>query len=284
MGHDDARQPPVERLRAGRLIATIFIALAAGAALLALLVRLAEPRFAFFPLAGESTTPDEFGIAFERATAVTADGERLRVWRLLGPSPRAVIVYFHGNGGNLSVWAPILSDIARHGYEVIAPDYRGYGASTGRPSERGLYRDVDAVVDMAAGARSTMRPLVYWGRSLGTAMAAYASTRRRPDALILEAGFPDARSLLRASPPLRFLGLFSSYRFPTSRYANSGGVRALVLHGTADSVIPFALGRALYDELAGEKEFVEIRAGDHNDARPRDERAYWDAIDAFIRR
>jgi fermentation-respiration switch protein FrsA (DUF1100 family) len=284
VGHDDARQPPAERLRAGRLIATILIALAAGAALLTLLVRLAEPRFAFLPLPGETTTPDEFGIAFERAMAVTADGERLRVWHLHGPSPRAVIVYFHGNGGNLSVWAPILSDIARHGYEVIAPDYRGYGASTGRPSERGLYRDVDAVVDIASRVRVPMRPLVYWGRSLGTAMAAYASTRNRPDALILEAGFPDARSLLRASPPLAVLGLFSSYRFPTAGYANNGGARALVLHGTADSVIPFALGRALYEQLAGEKEFVEIPGGDHNDARPRDERAYWHAIDAFIGR
>ena len=94
------------------------------------------------------------------------------------PSPRARIVYFHGNGGNLSVWAPILAGIHRRGYAVQAFDYRGYGASTGRPSEqRAVSRcrrggRVGVAEREAAGA-----PLIYWGRSLGTTMAAYAATR-----------------------------------------------------------------------------------------------------------
>src|SRR5205807_2514226 len=119
-------------------------------------------------------------------------------------------------------------------------------------------------------------------RSLGTAMAAYASTQKRPDALILESGFPDARSLLRSSPLLALLAVFSTYRFPVLERANAGGVAVLVMHGTGDSVIPFELGRTLYDGLAGKKTFVEIAGGDHNDARPPDERAYWRAVDDFI--
>src|SRR5262249_4759021 len=129
----------------------IVLALIVVAAAFVFFVRWIEPRFAFFPLAGESTTPGAFGVRFEPVTISTADGERLKAWRLFAAgAPRALVVYFHGNGGNLSVWAPLISDIARCGYEVIAVDYRGYGESSGTPSERGLYRDVDAVVAHAA--------------------------------------------------------------------------------------------------------------------------------------
>ena len=104
---------------------------------LVVLVRWIEPRFAFFPSGGETTTPAEFGVEFSAMSIDARDGERLHAWLLRSPSPRARIVYFHGNGGNLSIWAPILSDIARHVYDILAVDYRGYGLSTGRPSENG---------------------------------------------------------------------------------------------------------------------------------------------------
>jgi fermentation-respiration switch protein FrsA (DUF1100 family) len=248
---------------------------------LAAAVRALESRFAFFPSPGESTTPTDFGVAFETTSLTTADGVTLRGWSLPHASPRARIVYFHGNGGNLSMWAPILVAIHRQGYEVRAFDYRGYGASTGRPSERGLYKDVDAAVEWAWGAGATA-PIVYWGRSLGATMAAYAATRRPPDGLILESGFSDARSLLRASPPLAFLSLFSSYRFPTAKWLATVQRPVLVMHGDDDRVIPFAAGRALFERIAEPKQFVTIQGGDHNDAVPPDPKAYWAAVEAFI--
>jgi fermentation-respiration switch protein FrsA (DUF1100 family) len=258
------------------LIALIVIAALAAA------VRALESRFAFFPTAGESVTPQDFGVAYEKVAVTTADGISLRGWSLPHRSPRALIVYFHGNGGNLSVWAPILVGINRQGYAVRAFDYRGYGASAGRPSERGLYKDVDAAVEWASSASGRHLPVVYWGRSLGTTMAAYAATRRSPDGLILEAGFPDARALLRASPPLALLGLFSSYRFPTAEWLNDVRSPILVMHGDDDHVIPFGAGRALFDTISGPKQFVAIKGGDHNDTTPPDPAAYWSAVNAFI--
>jgi fermentation-respiration switch protein FrsA (DUF1100 family) len=249
---------------------------------LAALVRYAEPSFAFFPTAGESATPAEIGLAFESSTIVTSDGERLRAWTLPHAVPRAAVVYFHGNGGNLSVWLPILAGVHKHGFTVHAIDYRGYGASTGRPTERGLYRDVDATLDWVSARLDRGVSLVYWGRSLGTTMAAYATSRRRPAGLILEAGFPDARSLLRASPPLAVLGLFSSYRFPTATYAQRAQCPVLVLHGDDDRVIPYALGRELYDQLPEPKSFVRVPGGDHNDVAPADAETYWIAVRTFI--
>lgn len=259
----------------------LLIGAAGAVAALAVLVRVIEPRLAFFPARGESI-PADLGIRIEPATLDTQDGEHLRAWALPHANPRALVVYFHGNGGNLSGWLPILAGIHRHGFAVAAIDYRGYGASTGAPSERGLYRDVDAALEWTSGLAAPGTPVVYWGRSLGTTMAAYAATKRAPAGLILEAGFPSARAITRESPLLALLGLFSTYRFPTADYARSVQCPILVMHGDADRVIPFSLGRALHESLGGATRFVTIPGGDHNDVTPPHPDRYWQAVDDFI--
>jgi uncharacterized protein len=260
----------------------ILVVTIAALAAIAILVRCVESRFAFFPSAGEPSTPSALGLPFEPTTLTTSDGERLRAWLLPNPAAQALVVYFHGNGGNLSVWLPILGELHRQGFTVAAIDYRGYGASTGRPSERGLYLDVDAALEWASQLVKPALPVVYWGRSLGTTMAAYAATKQRPDGLILEAGFSHLRSIVRASPPLALLSLFSSYRFPTGEYAGRAGCPVLVMHGDADQVIPISNGRELFDQLHHPKRFEIIPGGDHNDLAPSDPRRYWTAVHEFV--
>ncbi len=245
------------------------------------LVRWMEPRLAFFPAAGESETPQNFGVPFDAITIETADGERLRGWIMRAPAPRANVVYFHGNGANLSNWLPILTGIVKRGYSVVAFDYRGYGKSTGHPTEQGLYRDVDAVVKQASAARSASIPTLYWGRSLGATMAAYAATVQPPDGIILESGFGNARAAVRDSTILLALSLFSSYRFPTADFVNRAARPVLVMHGNRDSVIPFARGRELFDALTVPKQFFVVEGGDHNDDAPPDVEAYWSAVNRF---
>ena len=200
----------------------LLIALGAVAAL-TVAVRVIQPRFAFFPMRGETVTPSSIGIAFHAATITTSDREQLRGWFLPHEHARALVVYFHGNGGNLSEWLPIVAGIHRAGYSIAAIDYRGYGLSTGSASEKGLYRDVDAALGWAIPFRAQGVPVVFWGRSLGTTMAAYTATRIRPDGLILESGFPNLGAVVQNSWPLRFLSLFSSYRFPTAQYTRQAG-------------------------------------------------------------
>jgi alpha-beta hydrolase superfamily lysophospholipase len=257
---------------------------AAALALLVALVRVLEPRFAFFPMRGESVTPRDFHLAYQSLTIETSDGERLRGWAIDDAHARARILYFHGNGGNLSLWAPILSAIAAHGYAVKAFDYRGYGLSTGRPTERGLYRDVEAAVERFWRDASTRMPVVYWGRSLGVAMASYAATIREPDGLILESGFPDVRALLRDSLVFGLLAHVSSYRFPAAAFLDHlhSPVPTLVMHGDDDHIVPISQGRALFGGLRTPKQFVTIRGGDHNDLTPSDPENYWGAVDAFM--
>lgn len=263
---------------------SLLITIAVVIAALALLVRWMEPQLAFFPFKGESETPRDFGIPFEAVTLETADGEKLRAWRMTPPAPqagRARIVYFHGNGGNLSNWSPILAGIVRRGHAVFAIDYRGYGLSTGRPTESGLYRDVEAAIASAWPDRAGP-PIVYWGRSLGGSMAAYAATVKRPDGVIVEAGFASARAAVRGSPVLAVLSLLASYRFPSGEFLVRARTPVLMLHGDRDSVIPFALGRELFEQIPEPKTFVTIPGGDHNDAAAPDAAAYWAAIDRFI--
>lgn len=250
---------------------------------LAVLVRWVEPRFAFYPFAGEDRTPGDLGVAYRAYTVDTADGERLRLWHLPRQDAVAQVVYFHGNGGNLSLWSDILVDVVGHGYEVIAVDYRGFGLSSGAPSEQGLYRDVDATVAFATGeVRRHELPLIYWGRSIGTAMAAYAASRRAPDGVVLEAGFPDARAIVANNPLLFVLTMFASYRFPTAEWMSTVQAPVLVIHGDQDSVIPYALGQRLYESLPGRKRFVTVAGGDHNDPAPTDAAFYWGAVTDFV--
>jgi uncharacterized protein len=264
-----------------RVMVLFLISVLGASALMLVLVRWMEPKLAFFPTRGESETPREFGLPFEALTIETADGEQLRAWVMRAQAPRANVVYFHGNGANLSNWTPIFAGIVRHGYSLFVFDYRGYGLSTGHPTEQGLYRDVDAVVKQAWTAEESRVPTIYWGRSLGASMASYAATVRPPDGMILESGFTSARAVVRTSIVLWALSVFASYTFPTSNFANRAGRPVLVMHGNRDSVIPFALGRELFDSLSVPKQFFVIDGADHNDQAPRDAPAYWSAVDRF---
>ena len=263
-------------------VAVALVAVVLGGLVLKALVGALEPRFVFFPYQGEDETPETLGIRYQQVPLTTSDGERLVAWQLDAERPVADIVYFHGNGGNLSVWLPVLASLHRFNFRVLAVDYRGYGLSTGSPSEAGVYLDAEATVRHAARDRVQDRPLVFWGRSLGSAIAASAARVVVPDGLVLESGFPDKASVIRAQPILRALNVFGSYRFATADLLRDFARPVLVVHGDRDSIIPFELGRELFGRLPGPKQFVTVRGGDHNDFFNETRADYWGPIVQFI--
>ena len=267
------------RTTAGWLTQTAVVLLLFG--IVAAAVRFAESRLAFFPMRGEQRTPEAFGIAFTAITLQTADGEKIRAWHLPRATPRARVLYFHGNGGNLSLWSDVLAGIWHQGFDIVALDYRGYGLSSGSPSERGLYRDVDALLAHTPQQPHASAPLVYWGRSLGTVMAAYAAAQRAPDGVILESGFPTMRSVLETQPITWLFSWLSSYTFPTADWMSTVRAPVLVLHGDKDRVIRYRLGQRLFDRLSGPKRFVTLPGVDHNDLMPAEWPLYWDAVREF---
>ncbi|MGH9347441.1 MAG: alpha/beta hydrolase [Vicinamibacterales bacterium] len=256
-----------------------------------LIVKLAvsrlEPIMVFFPLRGENETPASLGIRYEALRLRTPDGVNIAAWQLEPGAAKADIVYFHGNGGNLSLWLPVFAALHSFGYRVLAIDYRGYGSSEGSPSERGLALDAEAAVRHAAASRPApdsgqRRPLVYWGRSLGGPVAAVAARLVPPDALVLESTFPDKTSVVRWNPVLRALNLFSSYGFDTAGPLRGFDKPVLVVHGDADRIIPYSLGRELFERLDAPKRFVTLRGADHNDFFDARHEAYWAPIRAFL--
>jgi fermentation-respiration switch protein FrsA (DUF1100 family) len=267
-----------------RIDAAPLIVIAAVLVGLKLLVLWIEPRMAFYPIRGVQESPALACLEFENIMIPTADGERLHAWWLEARDARAQVVFFHGNGGNLSLWLDAIVGIRQHACSVLAVDFRGYGSSTGRPSEAGLYRDAEAAIQLFANRlRKPGSPVVYWGRSIGTPVAAHAAARLAPDAVILESPMPDVRSLLRTNPVLWLFSFFSSYRFPTARLVTRYSGPLLVIHGDADSIVPYSAGRRVFEAAAtNRKAFVTIAGADHNDLHLVNPRQYWDAIQTFL--
>jgi fermentation-respiration switch protein FrsA (DUF1100 family) len=267
-----------------RTLLFAFVAAALCLGVLKVLVLALEPKVAFYPIAGQQTTPAAFGLEFEERRVRTSDGELIHTWLLPHPSPRAHVVFWHGNGGNLSLWAEVIVDIQRLGATVSAPDYRGYGLSTGSPTETGLYRDTDAIVGDLPAHREPGVPLVYWGRSIGATVAAYAATVVKPDGLILEAAFPDRDAVLETAPVLRLLAVFGTYRFPTAELLKGYDGATLVIHGNEDEIAPYRHAERLFDGLRGEKRLVTIRGAHHNDLHLVDPATYRASIASFLDR
>ncbi len=271
-------------LRWRRVVIWLLVSLIAIVIAVKLVVWRVEPGLAFYPVAGVQETPTEASLPFTDVQIRTADGEALHGWWLESPSPRAQVIFWHGNGGNLSEWLPAIAGLRRHGFSVLAVDYRGYGASTGAPSERGAYRDADAT-DAAFRERFARPniPVIYWGRSMGSAVAAYAASRQAPGALVLESPFSNLRAVVANNPALWALSFFSSYSFPTARFLDRYDGPLLVVHGDADSIVPFTVGRALFDAArTSRKTFVTIPGADHNDLHSANPELYWSSISRWV--
>ncbi len=262
----------------------ILIAGITGLLLLRLLVTRLEPRMAFYPIAGVQETPAQLSLPYVDLRIPTADGETLHGWWVQHPQPRAQVIFWHGNGGNLSLWLDVIGDLRRRGFSVLAADYRGYGGSSGQASEQGLYRDAEATVDeFNRRWRTTAVPVIYWGRSLGCPVAAYAASRQPPDGLVLETPMPDVRSVLRGNTVLWLLSFVATYRFPTSDFLRRYRGPMLVVHGDRDTIVPFSAGRAVFDDAPSPvKTFLAVPGAGHNDVHFGNPAVYWRAVDEFI--
>ena len=245
-----------------------------------------ERRFVFRPRKDVTQTPAQFGVPFEQLFVPTPDGERLSAWHLLPDRPRAAVLYFHGNSGNLGHFAEVLTRLYQNRLQVFAVDYRGYGWSSGQPTEKGVYMDALAAVEYFHDRlRVDGCPVVFWGRSLGGPVAAYASGRAAPGGLILETTFSSKRVLLRNYPrQFRFFSVFSKYRFDTLQYLSGQRLHKLVVHGDQDRTIPVEQGRYLFRNLENPKSLLVISGADHINIHKVDEDRYWGGILRFIDR
>ncbi len=255
---------------------------------LKVLVLIAEPRLTFLPVASLAATPESYGLPFEDLHPVTADGLKLRAWLIPAREAPLTLVFFHGNAENIGTCLELARLTRPAGFNLVLAEYRGYAGSEGSPTERGIYLDGEAVL-RALASRPEVDPgrIVLWGRSIGAAVAVHlAAGRAKVAGVVLESPFTSARELLReggsATYPFYLLSFFSSYRFDLAGAIGSLAAPLLVVHGTRDEVVPFALGRKLYALAPGRKEFAAIEGGGHNDLMALHQDELWGNVKRFL--
>ena len=200
----------------------------------------------------------------EEVELATSDGERVIVWHVPPRGERPVVVYFHGNGGSLAWRADRFRRLIADGTGLIALSYRGYGGSTGQPSETGLLRDADAAYAFAT-ARYPAERLVLYGESLGTGVAVALAAEHKVGKVILEAPFTSAVDVGAAAYPFLPVRLLMHDRFRSDERIGQVTAPVLVLHGTRDTVIPIDYGERLFALIKAPKKFVRLSGGHHSD-------------------
>ena len=227
-------------------------------------------------------TPAAAGLAYEAVTIITEDGVTLDGWFVPVSQARGLLLFFHGNAGNISHRLDSLKIFNELGLATLIFDYRGYGRSEGEPSEEGTYRDAEAVWRFVTeGWHLPPREVVLFGRSLGAAIAAHLATRHTPGALIIESAFtsvPDMAAELYPFLPARWLARF---RYSTQADLVSVVCPLLIVHSRDDEIIPFAHGQRLFAVANEPKRLLELRGG-HNDGFLVTRHTYVDGLHTFL--
>jgi uncharacterized protein len=264
------------------VLTTVWIVVAVVVVSLAV-IWLLQRRLIYFPWPRDvppvaTALPGAHEVAFQ-----TRDGLRLRGWFAPAAGRRATVLVFNGNAGDRSLRAPLAAALAEAGLAVLLFDYRGYGGNPGRPSERGLLADA-----LAARAYATTRAdvdaarLVYFGESLGAAVAVALAVQHPPAALILRSPFTSLADMGRLHYPLLPTGPLLRDRFDSLRQIGHLACPLLVIAGDRDRIVPQEQSRRLYEAARGPKRFVSIAGADHNDAELLTGRRLVDHVVRFV--
>jgi fermentation-respiration switch protein FrsA (DUF1100 family) len=232
-----------------------------------LLAWLFQRKLIYLPL-GQSVPPAADVLAGAREVAFrTDDGLELAGWFVPGERGAPAVIVFNGNAGNRSFRAPLAEALARAGFSVLLFDYRGFGGNPGSPSETGLAADARAArAWLEAQDGIDPRSIVYFGESLGAAVALASAIDEPPAALILRSPFTSMTDVAKLHYPFLPVGLLLKDRYPSIERVGGLKCPLLVLAGERDRIVPAALSRALYDAApAGSKRLVEIPGARHND-------------------
>jgi len=243
-----------------------------------------EQHLLYFPDRPLVATPQTVNLSAEDVNLTTADGEQLHGWYLPGDPAQPVLLFFHGNAGNISHRLDNLHRLHALGLNLLIFDYRGYGHSTGTPSETGLAHDADAALSWLHSRGWSQQSIVYFGRSLGAAVAVDLARRSPPAGLILETPFTSLRAMGRQHYPL-LSGLLGWVI--RDEYDNLGKIAAinsplLILHGDRDQIVPEAMARQLFAAARSTKTFYLIAGADHNNTYDCGGSAYWQAWHHFL--
>jgi len=225
-----------------------------------------QENIIFYP---EVLPPDfkySFPSRFEEIT-LPVDGAVINALLFKAENPKGVILYFHGNAGNLSGWGEIAPEFTGRGYDVLIPDYRGFGKSSGKlKNEEMLHQDAAAAYNYLKERYAEHRIIIY-GRSIGTGMAVYLAKSVMPRFIILETPFfslLDTAKYHHPYMPKKLLTLILRYPMRTDLWISDVSCPVYLFHGTKDDIVPYNSSERLVALIKSEKKLVTIPGGGHN--------------------
>ncbi|MBN8956731.1 MAG: alpha/beta fold hydrolase [Rhizobiales bacterium] len=216
---------------------------------------------------------------FEEITFTSSDGVRLLAW--YAPprdGSKSLVIYFQGNGGGLDLRAHRFGRLAAAGLGVLALNYRGFGGSSGAPSEEGILRDADAAYAFAVTHVPAER-IVLWGESLGTGVAVALAAERPVARVLLESPYTSTADIAAATYWYVPVRLLMRDQFRSDARIAKVTAPVMILHGARDTVVPIRYGERLYDLVRAPKRFVRLPEAGHND---HDDFGGLDAVTPFL--
>jgi fermentation-respiration switch protein FrsA (DUF1100 family) len=276
------RRFAIEAKRRRTIVALVIVALVANG--LVALLWSQQRRLVYFPTRGPVPPAASVLRGAQDVVLETADGLRLGAWYLPAPGGGPAVLVCNGNGGDRTGRAPLATALHRAGLAVLLFDYRGYGENRGSPTEEGLALDAAAARDwLADRAEVDDQRLVYFGESLGAAVAIRLARQHPPAALVLRSPFTSLADVGRVHYPWLPVGRLLLDRYPSLSRIADLTAPLLVIAGDRDAIVPTSLSRRLFEAAPEPKRFVLIPGADHNDPQLSDGPQMIGEVVAFLR-
>ncbi len=245
-------------------------------------LRYFEYRSLYFPDKGIEFTPKSFGMDYEEVYISTRDGVKINAWWIPLPDTERTLLFCHGNGGNIGDRLEKISNLRRFGFNVFIFDYRGYGKSEGRPSEKGLYADSEAAYDFLVSVKEiNPEKIIIYGESLGGAVAIELAAGKNRGALITESTFTSSTDMARLLYPV-FPAFIIYSKYDSLSKISEITIPKLIIHSKEDDIVPFGHSVRLFNAAKEPKTHVVI-SGRHNDCCIESKEEYLEGISSFLK-
>lgn len=243
----------------------ILLILAAVGVSTAVLLYLLQPKMLYVPYKEIESVPSEVGLQYEEVVFDTQDGLRIHGWYVPCTNARYTLLFCHGNAGNISHRLDSLSIFNALGMNCLIFDYRGYGHSQGKPTEKGTYLDAKAAYGWLVSQKTAQpKSILLFGRSLGAAVACQLATEIDCGGLVLESAFTSFADIGKHYYPVLPVKLFARFDYDTLAKIPRVHCPIMIIHSPDDEIIPYSMGQKLYDAAGQPKQFLQIQ-GDHNE-------------------
>ncbi len=243
-----------------------------------------QDRMLYFPDREVVQTPNDIGLEYEEASLQTKDNVTISGWYIPAKPEKGVLLFCHGNAGNISHRLESINIFHNLGLSILIFDYRGYGKSQGKPSEKGTYLDAESAWNYLVEVKQKNPDrIIIFGRSLGAAIAADTALKKIPAGLILESCFMSVPDMGKKHYPWIPVKYLSKFHYSTIDKIQSITCPKLIVHSPDDEIVPFEHGTSLFEKAVQPKEFLQIKGG-HNEGFLVSGDLYLEGLKSFVHR